>query len=208
LFEPPRTPRIILRAIKESVLSSDKTQSGRRLRRRGYRFWLLNAFVACGVCYVSMWLFARIGGEWATRYDIPVPNSSEFVTVRNYVFGQYVEKRSLFISQATPKELREWFIQSGVPMTPILLDAERNIYMDQPDFFYETPLYHHYTLFQVIHLYSVYFTTGWLDDMVPHCQGVQVYRNNAAVGIEFPGYIVPEGYTAFMVSVCWPDVRY
>jgi hypothetical protein len=189
-------------------LTSDKTQPRKWLRRRRCVFWILNILISCGVCYVLMWLFARFGGEWATRYDIPVPGSARLITTKytSSSYGDYVEKLSLFISQSTPEEIREWFVQSGIGMTPILLDADRNTYIDQPDYYFEPPLYYHQTSFGELHRISAFITAGWWEDFIPHCQRVRIYRNDAAAAVDFPGYIVPEGYTAFMVSTCWPDV--
>jgi hypothetical protein len=123
-----------------------------------------------------MWLFARFGGEWATQYDMPVPGSGQLVNTKytSSSYGDYVEKLSLYISQATPEELREWFVQAGVPMTPILLSVERNTYIDQPDYYFETPLYFHLTPLNELHILSAMITAGWWEDFIPHCQRVRI----------------------------------
>lgn len=175
-------------------------------RRRGCIILLVIVLLSPALCYGAMWLFARFGGEWATAGDLPARVGSQFITA-TYDDGYYTQKHSLYIYPSTPEELREWFIQAGIGMTPILLDRERNSYIDNPDYYMQPPLFHMRTTFQEIHQRAVYLTSRWWDDFMPNCQGIRVYKNNAAAIRDFPGSTVPAGLTAFVITTCWPDVN-
>jgi hypothetical protein len=150
-----------------------------------------------------MWLFARYGGELATSGDLPVPEGSEFIAAV-YEHKYYAQKHSLYLSRSTPEELREWFIQAGFSMTPIPLDTEGESLIDYDDYYGTPGIYSHsFSAPQMLHMYSVYFVSGWFDDGSIDCQDIRVYTNNAAIQSDYSFNEVPAGMTAVVITTCW-----
>jgi hypothetical protein len=154
------------------------------------------------VCYGAVWLFARFGGDLATSGDLPVPDGSQFV-VAVYEDDYYDQKHSIYLSQSSPEELREWFIQAGFGMTPIPLDMEGKSVIDY-DNYYGTPgIYSPISAPQMLHMYSVALISGVFDDGSIDCQDIRVYTNRAALASDFGFNDIPDGRTAFVTTTCW-----
>jgi len=185
------------------VQPSEKPKRSPR-RRLGCVIALL---LISALCYGSMWVFARIGGEWATAGDIPVPDSSQFVTATYNDSFEYLQKQNLYVHRATPEELRGWFVvQAHIGMTPIALDLEGNSFIDNDDFYMQPPLFHRMTLLNELQRMAATYTAGWFDEMVSQCQGVHIFKNYAAATRAFPDQNLPDDMTAFVISTCWPNV--
>ena len=179
----------------------------KRSYRRGCTFAVLTLLLIPALCYSSMWIFARYGGEWATSGDIPIPDSSQFVKAI-YEDGFYTEKHSLYLHHATPEELRGWFIiQAHIGMTPIALAFSQTGYIDNPDVYMEPPTFYLTTFWNDLHRISATYTSGWFAEMVSDCQGVHVYKNHAAAMRDFPDLNLPDDKTLFVISTCWPNVN-
>lgn len=174
-------------------------------KRPRWKTCLLIALLMPAICYGAMWVFARFGGELVTSADLPVPEGSQFV-MSTYSDGYYTQKSTLYTYPSTPEALREWFIQAGFSMSPIPLDFEHTRFIDYPNYYGTTNLFHVSSLPQVLHKWSVYLTSGWFDEMVRQCQAIHVYKNTSATAIDFPEITIPEGVTAFVITTCWPNI--
>ncbi|MEO8609035.1 MAG: hypothetical protein ABI690_14190 [Chloroflexota bacterium] len=159
------------------------------------------------LCYGCIWLFARYGGEWATDRDIPIPDNSQFVKAI-YEEDFYTKKHSLYLHYATPEELRGWFIvQARIGLTPIALDSEQKRFIDNNDFYMESPTFHQTTFLSQLQEMSAIYTSGWFGEVVSDCQGVHIYKNHAAAVRDFPDQNLPDDKTLFVISTCWPNVK-
>ena len=153
-----------------------------------------------------MWLFARYGGEWATSGDIPIPDNSQFIAT-TYDNGRHIEKHSFYLHHATPEELRGWYIvQAYIGLTPIALDLENSVFIDNPDFYMESPTFHQSSFLSFLYENATMFTAGQYDEVDPDCQGVHIYRNHAAAVRDFPDLNLPDDKTLFVISTCWLNV--
>jgi hypothetical protein len=158
------------------------------------------------LCYGSMWLFARYGGEWATASDIPIPENSRLV-ITTYGDSYYRTLNRLFIHDDSPENLRQWFIDNGISMTPIPLDFEGESVLEYDDYYGTTSLFHLRSGWQELHDFAARYTSDWWGDFTPTCQAVLVYQSVEAVLSDFPEVDIPTEGTLFMIRTCWPNVN-
>jgi hypothetical protein len=178
----------------------------KRRNRRGCIIAGVVLLLIPALCYSSMWLFARHGGEWAASGDIPIPDNSQFVKAI-YEDDFYTKKQSLYLHHAAPEELRGWFVVQGIGLTPIALNFEKTKFIDHPDFYGRPPTFRHNTFLSQIQELSAAITAGLFDEMIPECQDVRVYKNHAAAVRDFPDLNLPTDKTLFVISTCWPNVK-
>ncbi len=152
-----------------------------------------------------MWLFARFGGELATSGDLPIPDGSRLAANRYEAGYAYMTKLSLYFNDANAEELRQWYVDTGINMSPIPLDLEGATFIEYDDYYGTPSPFHIRSTLQSLHLSSVYLTSQWYDEMAPDCQAIQVYKNGETVST-FPAMSIPEGYTAIVITTCWPDL--
>lgn len=158
------------------------------------------------LCYGSMWLFARYGGEWATSSDIPIPENSRFI-IATYGEGYYQELNRLFIHDDSPENLRQWFIDNGIYMTPIPLDFEGESILEYDGYYGTTSLLHRRSGWQELHKWSAVLTAKWWDDITPTCQAIYVYHSHEAASRDFPDADIPQSGTPIMIRTCWPNIN-
>jgi hypothetical protein len=183
------------------------SEKPKRRFRRGCLIAGLALLLIPALCYASLWVFARVGGEWATDKDIPIPDNSQFVTAI-YEDGFYVKKQSLYLHRATPEELRGWYIvEAHIGLTPIALAFSETGFIDNPDFYMEPPTFFLTTFWSKLYDISARYTSGWFGEVIPDCQGVHIYKNHAAAVRDFPDQNLPDDMTLFVVSTCWPNVN-
>lgn len=159
------------------------------------------------LCYGSMWLFARYGGEWATASDIPIPENGQFVAASYSEGYLYISKHSLYIYPITPEELRERFIQLGVRLTPIGLDLEGERFIEYDDAYGTVWGFYRSTNLHDLHRFSALLTAGWFDESISMCQGVRVYKDIHTLQLRFPEVNLPDSYAGVIVTTCWPKVH-
>jgi hypothetical protein len=192
-------------ATSTDVPSQPEKSSKLLYRRRGCKILLLAIFLMPAWCYAVLWLYARFGGEWATAF--PVPPDSRLIASIYQPDYRYTNKTSIYANQSTPEALREWFVDSGVAMTPIPLNAEGTSFIES-DKFYGTP-YPYYRFASdgsMLHRFAATITHGWFDDMMPNCQRVRVYKSISLAANDFPTIDFRNAETVFSVTTCWPNL--
>lgn len=159
--------------------------------------------------FSSIWIFAHYGGEWATSNDIPIPENSQF-HIATYEHKFYSLKNSFYTSNDSPEEIRQWFIDSGISMSPIQLDLEGSSFIEYDDYYQTLPLFQMRSMLQELHDSSVRYVTPWWSDFTVSCQLVRVYKNHSAFLDAFPEInltSVSVDSTIFLVRTCWANVR-
>ncbi|MCA0455545.1 MAG: hypothetical protein LCI00_16340 [Chloroflexi bacterium] len=158
------------------------------------------------VCFGSMWLFARFGGEWATAAELPVPPDSQLLRVIYEDDYAYRDKTSVYAHPSPPEALREWFVQAGISMSPIPLNMEKTSFI-QYDNYYGTPTpFHLGSSLSRLHATATMFTHGWFEDFTADCQAVRVYKSIALAAEDFPDLKFGNATSIFAITNCWPLV--
>ncbi|MCA0457797.1 MAG: hypothetical protein LCI00_27780 [Chloroflexi bacterium] len=158
------------------------------------------------VCFGSMWLFARIGGEWATAADLPVPPDSQLLRVIYEDDYAYRNKTSIYGHLSSAEALREWFDNAGIAMSPIPLNMEKTSFIAY-DNYYGTPSpFHLGSSLSRLHETASLFTHGWFEDFTADCQDVRVYKSLALAGEDFPDLQFGNATSIFAITNCWPLV--
>jgi hypothetical protein len=181
-----------------------------KLKRSQRRAWgclalFLMPFVLCAACYGGMWAFARYGGEWVDQVAIP-PESQSLIASEQE--GYYVHKTTLYVHVWTPEELREWFVQHDVGLTPIWMSGDENNkhFLDPEDYYINIWTARNWSHLTLLHYFSAVLTSSWSDDANPMCREVKVYKSKAAALKDYPKADLPDGISAFQVKYCWPNV--
>ncbi|GAB4530282.1 MAG: hypothetical protein OHK0046_50770 [Anaerolineae bacterium] len=151
-------------------------------------------------------MFARYGGEWATSSDIPIPENSRLI-VTTYDDGYYRSLSRLYINADSSENLRQWFIDRGVYMTPIPLDLEGESFIEYDGYYGTTSLFHLRSGWQELHDSAARYTSDWWSDFTPTCQAVYVYHSIEAASRDFPDADLPQSGTPIMIRTCWPNVN-
>ncbi|QPC82671.1 hypothetical protein G4Y79_23790 [Phototrophicus methaneseepsis] len=152
-------------------------------------------------CYGSMWLFAQFGGEWASSIDLPIAPDSEFVS-STYDEGWYVYKTTIYTNQATPEELRQWYIQNGITLSPIPLNLEGTEVIDY-ETYYGTMSHTYMSEMHNLYNFAAALTHGWFDEIINACQSVRVYKNTEFARDAFPELTFPDDATIYSLTTCW-----
>jgi len=159
------------------------------------------------LCFASMWLFARYGGEWATSRSIPIPDSSIF-QVAIHEHGFYSKRISFYTHVSSPEILREWFIDAGIPLSPIPLNLEGTSFIENDNYYHPPPLFNMQSPLDELHDLSARYTTGWWSDFTKSCHSVRVYKNNDAVAHDYPEVDLSAAEdTIFVIITCWANVE-
>jgi hypothetical protein len=175
-------------------------------RRRGCKILLLAVFLVPALCYAAMWLFARFGGEWATSLDLPLPPESQFLVSTFEDKHRQRLKHSFYASQSTPEELREWFVRSHIPMSPIPLNAEGTSFIES-DNFYGTPSpFHSISSRHRFQELAAMITHGHIDEMMPDCQSIRVNKSTSLATDDFPNLNVSSATSVFVLTTCLPKL--
>jgi hypothetical protein len=162
-------------------------------------------------CYGSMWVFARYGGKLATSY-LPMPPDSQFVKAI-YEHREYTFETTLYFHSLSPEQLREWYIQSHVWMSPGKSWDYSNypIYLDYEDFYSTDPLLSRFrndsSAMSIIYTSSVVWTSSWQGRWEEWCDHVYIYKNKAAFAKHYPDITLPDGMSAFEVATCWRNIK-
>jgi|GEM_PF-1374585 len=193
-----------------------ESQKRKRLqpRRIGCLRLLLIPVFLIAACYGGMWVFARYGGEWVMSDQIPIPPESQLIHV-DYREGPYKAKTSIYFHTWTPDMLRDWFIQEGISLTPILYidydpyskaSSGQEKYFEYDDHYSTMEAGRHYTLRQQLHIIAL-LTTNWFEEMTYCYCGLSVYKTKEAFLKYYPDLVLPERMSAFSVSFSWPYIK-
>ncbi len=179
-------------------------------RARGYKrgcvILLVVVLAIPAVCFGSMWLFARFGGEWATAAELPVPPDSQLLRVTYEDGYKYRNKTSIYGHQSSPEILREWFDQAGISMSPIPLNMEKTRFI-QYDTYYGTPSpFHVGSSLGMLHITASLLTHGWYEDFMAECQAVRVYKSLGLAADDFPDLQTGNATSVFVIMNCWARV--
>ena len=172
-------------------------------RRRGCVVLLLIILLLPSLCYGSMWLFALVGGEWATSSDLPLPPNSRFLGSTYEDGYAYRSKNSLYANQSTPEELREWFVQENIFMSPIPLNLEKTRFIEYDHYFGTASPFHRSSFLQQLHSSAAFLTHGWFDEMAPDCQQVRVYKDATFAAQDFPDIDISNATSVILLTTCW-----
>lgn len=155
-------------------------------------------------------LYSKFGGMWASSLVIPIPPSSEFIG--DYIFsnGGYKNRASLYKTDLTLQETRQWYISNSIPMSPIDGTLSSN---DKS--YYSLPFVGSGRI-----EYNLLFTAAFLSanpnvanyEHSPSCFNVRIYGSLDAIDYpNFHNYFPNLKPTIFDSSVlvliqdCWPD---
>lgn len=159
------------------------------------------------LCFSSMWLFARYGGEWATSRSIPIPDNSVF-QVAIYQHDFYSRKTSFYTHPNSPEALRQWFIDAGISLTPIPLNLEGTSVMENDNYYYTPPLFQMQSPLDELHDLSARYTSNWWSDFTKSCNSVAIFTNNDAIAHNYPEVDLSEVEdTIFVIFTCWANVE-
>ncbi len=191
---------------------SEKLRSNQSLRERVRRGCVIAfgvVILALVLCYSSLWMFARYGGEWATSSDMPIPENSRFImaTYTTYEDSHYQSLSRLFINHDSPENLRQWFIDKGISMTPIALDFDSESVIEYDGYYGTIALLYPRSHWQELHDFAARYTSDWWSDVLPSCHAVYVYYSMEAVSRDFPDADIPRSGTLIMIRTCWPDIN-
>jgi hypothetical protein len=188
-------------------LASQAEKSTKPLyRRRGCKILLLAILLVPALCYAATWLFARFGGEWATSLDLPLPPESQFLlSTFEDKYGQRL-KHSLYASQATPEDLREWFVRSHIPMSPIPLNAEGTSFIESDNHYITPSPFHSTSSRHRFHELAAMITHGHIDEVMPDCQSIRIYKTISLAENDFPNLDFSNAEAVFSVTTCWPNL--
>lgn len=183
------------------------SKQGRTIRyKRGCVALLLIMLAIPVVCFGSMWLFARFGGEWATAADLPVPPDSQLLRVIYEDDYAYRNKTSIYSHLSSAEALREWFDNAGISMSPIPLNMEMTSFIQYDNYFGTPSPFHLGSSLSTLHATAAMFTHGWFEEMLPDCQSVRVYKSLAFAADDFPDLQTANATTIFAITNCWPLV--
>jgi hypothetical protein len=174
-----------------------------------FRFFVF-ALASPFLCFTSFWLFAHLGGEWAGTSVLPVPPNSNLLSVSYEACFQssaYACRTDIYSHFSTLEELREWFIHSGIPFTPIALDIEGTSFIDNENYYYQGPLFHRSNALLDFHFIASMVTHGWYQEMMPNCQSIRLYKSTTAALNEYPELELSSNLVVFSITNCWPDVN-
>jgi hypothetical protein len=186
------------------TLSVDMKQKRSRPRQWGCLLMFLFPFVLCAACRGGLWVFARYGGEWVARQEIPLPEGSQRMTaVTDKAY--YICERSVFFSTGTPRGLRKWFQNHHLGLTPIDED-DLPIYDTEADFYEDLWSFYDVSTLSLLHQISASMTSSWSDEYpAPH--HLKVFISGKTLAKYYPDLSLPDGMTAFELTLCWPNVK-
>jgi len=153
--------------------------------------------------------FARYGGEIASSNVIPIyPNNIESDSLYFSSFG-YNAKYEIFSSESTAEDIRQWYSDNGISLSPFPTVLYRNngteLYEDSIEYdgyFGTSPFFDTTNSLQQLHSFSALMFGGF-DEMVRSCQSVRVYFDNDLFRQDFPDMDADLSKTLFVVSTCW-----
>ncbi|MBI5669096.1 MAG: hypothetical protein HZC41_13915 [Chloroflexi bacterium] len=175
---------------------------GRRQRWKIGCFALLLPLI---FCWLSMFLYAKFGGDWAAARVLPVPPDSTLVSQTTYTEYDYHNRLRLYVTPGSLAAMREWFMKHRIPMSPMdgILETQDTFYCSLPQ--YGTG----------DNVYNFLFTAAFLTDVswsnfykfAPICFYACVYSTPDAVGYEELKAVestIPLGLVAVTLNSCWP----
>jgi hypothetical protein len=113
-----------------------------------------------------------------------------------------VYKTNIYTNQATPEELREWYIQNGINLSPIPLNVEGTEVIDY-ETHYGTMSHSYWSEMHRLYNLAAMFTHGWWDEIINACQSVRVYKNTEFARDAFPKLTFQDGTTIYSLTTCW-----
>lgn len=182
-------------------------------RQTGCLKLLLIPLLLAVACYGGMWVFARYGGKFAMSY-LPVPPVSQFVKAIYEEKREYIFVTTLYFHASSPEQLREWYTQHRVWMTPgkhWCYGCPRASYLDYEDYYSTDPLIGRFRDYKsamtFLYSLSVTFASSWRGRGGEWCDHVYIYKNREAFAKHYPAISLPDGMSAFEVATCWPNIK-
>ena len=160
-------------------------------------------------CYGGMWVFARYGGEWAMSQQVPIPPESQQVKVSERSDYSYFYSTKLYFHTWTPDKIREAFLQGGLKISPIPINPEEGVFFEYDDYYgnrWENRDWNKLTP-EFLHYLTTFLTLYWREDAPPFCPEIRVYKSREAFLKYYPDMMLPDGMSAFEVTMCWRDIQ-
>ena len=157
---------------------------------------------------LSCYGFARFGGEWATANVLPVHPESVYMGAIYEDGFAYRIKYSIYNSALSADDLRTWYIDRFISLTPIpYTDYLGNSKTLESDGYYGTTwAFDRSDPLQELHKVSAWFS-GWFDEMARSCQSIRVYYDLEIFKQDYPEIQSDSLITPYVVGTCWPNVK-
>jgi hypothetical protein len=166
--------------------------------------------ITIALCFVLVFLYARLGGKWASSLVIPIPPSSDLVAESLFVSGLYNNSLRLYEVNQSLDQTRNWFTSNGIPMSPVdgKLNTDDQLYFSLPISGTGRP---EYRLLFTAAMLSANPKAGSYEHE-PDCFGVHIYKSLDVV--DYPDFstLFPDqvrktsgNNTLLLVRSCWPD---
>jgi hypothetical protein len=189
--------------------SPSKTQRRRlpRYLRNGLLLLALPVLLVA-VGYGAIELFARYGGDWAMRDQLPVPPDSQQIDVL-YSNAEFIMKTVFYTHDGSPETLRDWFIDQGITLSSTGVYRDYEASSNENAYFvlgYEVE-----TSSRKMHRDAIRRTHPellWIGDIQAGCGGWTIFRTEEGLKKLFPQVTleVPADKTVFALHTCWPNV--
>ncbi|MEO1286320.1 MAG: hypothetical protein AAFV93_01025 [Chloroflexota bacterium] len=158
------------------------------------------------ICYISMWMFAVYGGEWATDSDFPIPENAELLYVHTTYHARpwvdWLSKTRFYSYDDDPESIKQWYEDNGTYLTsmPFGYTEGGGVYETANGVGYFA------SKSQEIHFWITSLTTAFSSDALPRCHSVQVYFGHKAFKYHYPEpYEIPEIERILVIRTCWAN---
>jgi hypothetical protein len=183
--------------MNQSPAGTQKRKRSLPLRTGCLKLLLIPILLAVA-CYGGMWLFARYGGEWAMSDQFFIPDNTQVLKV-SYGYGGVGNlscKTSIYSHSFLPTELRDWFTQQG----ELIVSREYANFIDGTS--WRQP---RQTWKSVLHQLSLSLSTSSDTDRNLYTD-MGIYRSREEFVQAYPYVVLPDGMSAFEVTICWPNL--
>ncbi len=145
--------------------------------------------------------FVRYGGEFASANALPIYPDSLYIDAE-YTGFEYIVKNSVYITDASPEELRRWFIEQNFSLSPIPKNLDSTEFYIHDGYYGTMTLIGGTNLLQDIHQIMA-ILSGHAPDFVRSCHGIRVYNDNEKFSMHFPNIEITQSQTVYVLSTCW-----
>ena len=162
---------------------------------------ILGLFI-CG--FISLYLYAKFGGDWASSRIISIPPEAQLITDIRYTENAYDNRLRLYTLPGTLAEGRTWFTSNNIPMEPWdeALRENDDLYCSLP--FNPGGQREYFALWIGAGITGMYSPTYEVE---PDCFSVCVHKSTSTIDnpqLSDVNFTFPEGSIAFTVNTCWP----
>jgi len=162
------------------------------------------------ICCSSIYIYASLGGEWASLQVIPIPPNSRSIFESSEEDGLYSVQTTIYAIEVSIGEVRTWF-NGYIFMSPfngIVSDRDKTYislnYLNTPKFDSETEYF--------ILLFSASIINRMYYDEWPSCFSVEIYSYDLFINTDyfiqhFENFPLPASDTFAVVQRCWPVIN-